>query len=34
MLHQISAWVQETGKRILKGSGVQLILDVDPVDML
>jgi primosomal protein N' (replication factor Y) len=34
MLHQISAWVQETGKHILKGSGVQLILDVDPVDML
>ena len=34
MLHQISAWVQETGNRYLKGSGVQLILDVDPVDML
>ncbi|HSO72064.1 MAG TPA: primosomal protein N', partial [Thermodesulfobacteriota bacterium] len=34
MLHQICVWVQETGKRILKGSGVQLILDVDPVDML
>jgi len=34
MLHQISSWAQETGKHLLKGSGVQLILDVDPVDML
>ena len=34
MLHQISAWVLQTGKQFLKSSGVQLILDVDPVDML
>lgn len=34
VLHQISSWVLEIGRRTLQGSGVQLILDVDPVDML
>ena len=34
VLHQLSTWVEELGRRVLQGSGVQLILDVDPVDML
>ena len=34
VLHQISSWVEAVGRRSLQGSGVQLILDVDPVDML
>ena len=33
-LHQAAAWIQETSPTVLKGRGVQLILDVDPADML
>jgi primosomal protein N' (replication factor Y) len=34
ILHEAAGLIQEAGKRFLKGTGVQIILDVDPVDML
>jgi primosomal protein N' (replication factor Y) len=33
-LHQAAVWVQENAPKDLKGRGVQMILDVDPGDML
>jgi primosomal protein N' (replication factor Y) len=34
MLHQAAALVQQAEKDLTQGSGVQIVLDVDPVDML
>jgi primosomal protein N' (replication factor Y) (superfamily II helicase) len=34
ILHQAANLIREAEKRLLQGTGVQIILDVDPVDML
>jgi primosomal protein N' (replication factor Y) (superfamily II helicase) len=34
ILHQAAGLILEMGKGLLRGTGVQIILDVDPVDML
>jgi primosomal protein N' (replication factor Y) len=34
ILHQAACLIQEAEKSLIQGTGVQIILDVDPVDML